>query len=345
MEEKKKSISFQFSKDGTRTDLRDKHNPQPKKKKPETEWVFPEPDHVIEKSPSAFPTNEENREIFLWDETKKADSTKKKPSIKKQSFTSFYQKGRALPWALVAAVASAILIGISLGFVTLTVTNGDTTHDPSGGATEVSTTPIAPVDESATQLSETELYVIQGGAFSTSGASKQVSETFKQDGYPVTIESGGDAELLYIAAAGTKEEAIQLVELYKKAGHDAFVKKYEVAAPTGEQTEVTKWFDQAGLYLAEVAEASARNLGETPYGEAEMTTLTQHLTQLENQRDPMMESATDEVKASAQTVMAKLAESSQLLQAETEDVWKAQQLILEAMSVYKISMEDLSENE
>lgn len=345
MEEKKKSISFQFSKDGTRTDLADKHKPQQKKKKPETEWVFPEPDHMMEKNQLASPPKEENREIFLWDETKTAESTKKKPTIKKQSFTSIYQKGKALPWALVAAVASAILIGISLGFVTLTFTNGDTTNHTAGEAVEVSTTPAAPESASDTQPSETELYVIQGGAFSTSEASKQVSETFKQGGYPVTIESGGDTELLYIAAAGTKEEAIQLVDLYKEAGHDAFVKKYEVPTPSGEQTEVMKWFDQAGAYLAEVAEASAKNLGETPFEEAEMATLTQHLTQLENQRDAMMESAPDEVKASAQTVMAKLAESSQLLQAETKDNWKVQQLILEAMPIYKKSLEDLRANE
>ncbi|WYP25397.1 hypothetical protein NSQ54_13860 [Alkalihalobacillus sp. FSL W8-0930] len=345
MEEKKRSISFQFSKDGTGTDLRDKHKPQEKKKKPETEWVFPEPDHVVEKNPPVPPSKEENREIFLWDETKKSDSTKKKPTIKKQSFTSFYQKGKALPWALVAAVASAILIGISLGFVTLTVTNGGVTQDPSGEAVDVSTTPAPPVDPQASEPSETEFYVIQGGAFSTSEASKQVSETFKKDGFPVTIESGGDAELLYIATAGTKEEAIQLVELYKEAGHDAFVKKYEFPALTGEQTEVGKWFNQAGVNIAEVAEASAKNLSETTYGDAEMTALTQQLTQLENQRDAMMESATEEVKASAQTVMAKLAESSQLLQGETEDVWKAQQLILDIMPIYKKSMEDLNENE
>ncbi|MCM2675170.1 SPOR domain-containing protein [Alkalicoccobacillus plakortidis] len=342
MKGEKRTISIQFSKDGSRRDQVDKH--KVKKKKPETEWVFPEPDHVVETKQAKQPEKVEEREIYYWNERKQtapisAHSQKKKPR-------TFLKNGLTIPWMLIGSVASAILIGVSLGFVLLTVSTGDKNYVTNEPAIEAGTTPVATVDEEQKQqATANELFVIQGGAFSTKEAGSEVSNKLKQEGYAATIESGADTDLLYIGAAGSKEQALQLAEMYEKAGHEVYVKNYSVdeVQIDGEQKQTAEWFQKAGQHLTEVAEVSAFSLADSSPEKEDLDVLTTHLTQLENQRETDMEQATEEMKASAQTLMAKLAESNQLLAADSDDKWTAQQIILDAMLVYKKSMRDLSE--
>ncbi|MDQ0208008.1 hypothetical protein [Alkalicoccobacillus murimartini] len=346
MEQDKRTISIQFAKDGTRRNKVDKRKSDPIKTKPEIDWVFPEPDHAVESVQPIEVQEEEKREIHYWNEHDQQPvaipiPTKKKklPTLK----TTFN-----IPWMLVAAVASAVLIGVSLGVVMLTFSTGSKDQLAEQPAVEVGTTAMAPVVEEE-QTTSFELYVIQGGAFSTKEAGTKSAETFKQDGHAAVIETGGESDYLYIGATGSKEQAIQVVELYEKAGYDAFVKKFAVdeVKSTDEHEAATEWFQQAGKHLAELAEASAASLAGTSLEDEALIKLTNDLTQLESQREVDMAELSDEIKASAQTIMAKLAESNQLIAGITEenqeDAWVAQQIVLDAVMTYKKSVGDLSD--
>ncbi|TSB46236.1 SPOR domain-containing protein [Alkalicoccobacillus porphyridii] len=340
MERDKRTMSFQFAKDGRRQEKSDKH--QSVKKVAETEWVFPEPDCAVtetntEELEIKEDPDEQKREIFIWDENKLGYAYQAPPATKKHK-ALWTQKWLSMPWMLMAAAVSAVCIGVSLGVVMLSFFTGGVDEPVLQPAVEVGTT-VVPEDE---PVSEFQIFVLQAGAFSTQEAGLQVSETIKQEGYAVIMDDDNETHYLYVGVASSKNQAEQLAAEFKEDGLDVYVKEYVVTKADEEDSTAFEWLNSAENSLMSVIHATTLASLDSS-GEENLEVITDELTELESKREASMEGESDELKAIAQTLIAKMAESNQLL-SETDEVNRTnQQMNLDALIAYKKGLEQIKQ--
>lgn len=136
-----------------------------------------------------------------------------------------------LPLTVMIASISAIIIGLGLGFMLLTIFTGDNKESiasvqPQGEveAKEV----IAAVGE------EISVYFIQVGAFSDLAKGKEMANIIGQKGFKAILKEDANPKLLFAGIALERGQAEKLQEMIQLAGFETFIKTEQVAI-TGDE--------------------------------------------------------------------------------------------------------------
>ncbi|WP_456278114.1 hypothetical protein [Bacillus sp. AK128] len=226
----------------------------------EFDWILPE------RHPER-----ESREEFPYDKLVKIDPKRKKSNPMIGSFTfpskAKKSKNQHFPFkTLFLAIISALVIGTSFGMVVLHLfsedlaqpafdanqpvdsegTNGatDPEAEPSNGEQVGSATPIA--------LPALEVFVVQGGMFSSAEAAAPIVDGLKGEGFAGTLIHQDGKNFLFMGIGISDLASKAMATTYETAGKETYVKSFSIPAVNteGDPAMVTaeKLFNQLVLY-------------------------------------------------------------------------------------------------
>lgn len=164
-----------------------------------------------------------NRQPF-WDDGNHKDIPKL-PFHKRKKKRLFSGLSK-LPLTVIIASISAIIIGLGLGFMLLTIFTGDdkelTTSarlQPEVEAKEV----VASVGK------EVSVFLIQVGAFSDVVKGREMAGMVTQKGFLPFLKEQADPKLLFAAIASERGQAEKLQEMIRSQGFETFIKTEQVS--------------------------------------------------------------------------------------------------------------------
>ncbi|MBM7660653.1 stage II sporulation protein B [Bacillus mesophilus] len=202
----------------------------------EFEWILPEPQPF---------------EDHPYDKLVKPDPVKKKsnPIIGTLSFPSIQKKRNksTFPFrTLFLAIFSALVIGTSFGMVVLHLFTEDLAQPAfemdqpteAGGASEdegANKNPDnAPTNMTAITLPALNVFLVQGGVFSTEDAATPIINGLKEDGFAGTVINQ-DGKYFLFMGIGISDLAGKAIKTpYETAGQDTYVKAFSIPEVTSE---------------------------------------------------------------------------------------------------------------
>ncbi|GAF13372.1 stage II sporulation protein B [Bacillus sp. JCM 19046] len=353
MKESKHTMSFTFPK----TDNKPKPAPKPKQeekieiqtwdKEPfhagkeerindnSADQFIPKPDKLIDFT-KKFGQKKSGREPF-WDDGNRSLSPKLPPHGRKNKF-----RIQALPWAVVAAVFSAIVVGLGLGVVMYQMIIQD--HATQGLSAEPAIPATAAMQDTVA-FPTIHMDVIQGAAFSEKEKGEQVVLETQQQGLPAVLTTGEETQYMFMGIANDQSKAQALGQLINDRGQEVYVKTYTVdgGETSIEGESAANWFSSAHatlVHLSEITSAQLINEGTTTLNQEQMETVTTSLDQLKEARDrafsqigdtamPFALSMSDELHLAGQ----KLVEYNQ--NKDATYLWESQQALLQALVMYE----------
>lgn len=167
-----------------------------------------------------------NREQPFWDDGNRERIPKlpfKKRKKKRRDKSSFSFK--SLPLTLIIAGISAIVVGISFGFMILTLfTSGE-----EGLQQSIPVEAASAVPDSGEFLPDLRTEVIQGGAFSTIEKGNEIASSIKNKGQAAVLTTTSEPYFLFIGVGKDRGEASIISQLYEQDGQETYMKPFVVA--------------------------------------------------------------------------------------------------------------------
>ncbi|MCM3759766.1 hypothetical protein M3212_03075 [Alkalihalobacillus oceani] len=246
-----------------------------------------------------------------------------------------------LSMTLLAAICSALVIGIGMGLVVLTLFTGDPAEGTEASSTSADAIPAFSGTESGLPVLTVE--VVQGGAFEAAEKGMESVEILQERGLAALLTEHTDPFYMFIGLGGDRAEAGRISTLYQEYGQDTYVKSYRIEgqAVTGQAEEVASWFGRAMEQYKELLRLSVDGLtGGTLTTAEKVTGLEQTLDALLAERDQVFSQLSEEAHPSALALGDALVKGKDQLKlyAETEDtaaLWGTQQALLEALLAYE----------
>ncbi|KHF40944.1 hypothetical protein [Halalkalibacter okhensis] len=303
--------------------------------------IIPQPDNIID-----FGSKHEERkrnEQPYWDD----GFSEKSPKLPfKRKKKSYHAKNKPkFPVMLVMALFSAVVVGLSLGFMVLTVFTGNGTSIVDAGE---SVPEVAAVSEAGgSGLPDLTLEVVQGGAFGEQSTGQEVVGKLQEQGLAATLTQSTDPIYMFIGAGGDRAQATKISALYEGYGQDTYLKTYRVDGQTvsGQAEEVTTWFTNAISHYKELLQLTVDGFGGGSLLTAERIEQVESTTaNLQADRDQAFANMTQPVQDQAlalgdNLVLANEKLSSYVNTKEERDLWLAQQALLDALVNYELVIE------
>ncbi|MCT8137513.1 hypothetical protein H1D32_07000 [Anaerobacillus sp. CMMVII] len=198
----------------------------------EFEWILPEPSEN-QSSPKVVDLGERRRDKKklggpYWDDGK-SDTSPKLPHIKRKKRRRFDIK--SLPLGIIGIVFSAIIVGLSFGFMMITIFTGDKTDQIVAQPTVVGTSPTeAPVSVTPGQIPILGVEVVQGGAYTVIEKGNEKVNEIQADGYAATLTTSTEPAFLFIGIGLDREQASIIGDVYKDKGQEIYLKPYAITS-------------------------------------------------------------------------------------------------------------------
>ncbi|QOY34023.1 hypothetical protein AWH56_014855 [Anaerobacillus isosaccharinicus] len=275
----------------------------------------------------------------FWDDGKSEDSPKL-PHIKRKKNRRF--DFSSLPLGLIGIIMSAIIVGVSFGFMMLTIFTGEKVDPVIVDRPLQTATPTdIPVTVTPGQVPILGVEVVQGGAFSLATKGEEVATAIKDQGFAAAITSGTEPVFLFIGLGLDKEQANVVASKYKDSGQEVYLKPYAVTATGTVETQ-----DQA-LYLETAVDVyqqltllAVNGLanGGSLLTEETLTELTSSFEKLISIGDPFTNNQTQQLKAMAfqdNLTSAYQEVNNFAISKEEATLWQVQQHLLNGLISYE----------
>lgn len=270
---------------------------EPEKDEDEFEWIFPEEVEQKEEAITQY--------------------------VPKQSTSS--RRGIA-KWIII--IASAVLIGLLLGYTMLKVVIQERGEQPQAvlkeeNASDGSSSADVPAAEkpAAQSLSPIEASVVQGGIFSTEEAAAAMKSEITAKDIPAEVILQDGQYIVWLAVAATLDTAKMIGEAYEEGGAAVYAKQASISPSSELQSSAA---ELASLF-PKVAEASGRRAAGRDVDSAELSALEKELGEV---KVPEGDQAAAELK---QLLTASLDE---LKGNQPQDAKAAQEKLLAFLSIY-----------
>ncbi|WP_332689515.1 SPOR domain-containing protein [Halalkalibacter lacteus] len=297
--------------------------------------IIPQPDNIID-----FGKRQEERIRNgqpYWDDGFSEKSPKLPFNRKKKTHSG--AKNPKFPVMLVVALFSAVVVGLSLGFMILTVFTGN----PTSVTVEDTTTGAIPTfSDGGDSFPVLTLEVVQGGAFSDLAKGEEIVAQLKGQGVAGTLTKGTDPIYMFIGAGGDRAQANKVASLYESYGQDTYLKSFQVdgQAVTGQSEAVTAWFTNAIAHYKELLQLSVDALGGGSLLTPErLGQLTQSTDSLQAERDQAFTQLSQAAQVHALALGDNLVLAGDKLAAYVDSsdekvLWQSQQALLDALVEY-----------
>ncbi|MCM3715093.1 hypothetical protein [Halalkalibacter oceani] len=245
-----------------------------------------------------------------------------------------------LSMTLLAAICSALVIGIGMGLVVLTLFTGEPAEGTEANSANADVPVFSGTDAGLPVLA---VEVVQGGAFAAAEKGMESVQILQDRGLAALLTEHTDPFYMFIGLGGDRAQAGQISNLYQEYGQETYVKSYRIEgqAVTGQPEDVTSWFDRAVGQYKELLHLSVDGLtgGTLPTAE-KAAELEQNLDTLQVERDQVFSKLPDAAQPSALALGDALVKGKDQLKhyVETEDaaaLWGTQQALLEALLAYE----------
>ncbi|RXI98408.1 hypothetical protein DS745_18965 [Anaerobacillus alkaliphilus] len=282
-----------------------------------------------------------------WDDGKSVDSPKL-PSTKRKKKQNFEFK--SLPLGLIGIVLSAIVVGVSFGFMMLTIFTGEK-GDPLVTPT---TTPVqsqpqveAPIVMTPGQIPILGVEVVQGGAYSLLEKGQEVSQELISQGFAAAVTQNTDPVFLFIGLGLDKEQAAVVAEKYRENGQEVYLKPYAVTATGIIETQEQASYLETGVDLYQQLTLLAVNgmaTGGSLITDETLNELTETYKTLISIVDPFLTNDIHQQNAVIfQTALTGAYESIKGYASTNNqsNLWKAQQYLLDGLFAYENLIKNL----
>ncbi len=216
------------------------------------EWILSEPVQK-QSSPKIVDLGERRRDKKklispYWDDGK-SENSPKLPSSKRKKKQSFDFK--SLPLGLMGVIVSAIVVGVSFGFMMLTIFTGDKADPVITPTTQVQAQPQgeAPILMTPGQIPILGVEVVQGGAYSLLEKGQEVSQELISQGFAAAVTKNTEPVFLFIGLGLDKEQAAVVADKYKENGQEVYLKPYAVTGSGIIETQEQALYLETGVDL------------------------------------------------------------------------------------------------
>ncbi|WP_332629265.1 hypothetical protein [Halalkalibacter flavus] len=306
--------------------------------------IIPQPDNIID-----FGSKQEERKRNqqpYWDD----GFSEKSPKLPfKRKKKSYHAKNKPkFPVMLVVALFSAVIVGLSLGFMVLTVFTGSGASIAGAGETVTSAIPTA-AEAGGNTFPDLALEVVQGGAFGEQSTGQEIVAKLQEQGLAAALTQSTDPIYMFIGAGGDRAQATKISSLYEGYGQDTYLKTYRVDGQTvtGQAEEVTAWFTNAISHYKELLQLTVDGFGGGSLLTSERIEQVEKTTaSLQADRDQAFTNLNQPVQDQALALGDNLVLAGDKLSAyvnskEEKDLWQAQQALLDALVNYELIVEAL----
>ncbi|WP_099301390.1 hypothetical protein [Bacillus sp. Marseille-P3800] len=236
----------------------------------------PKRDKVIDFT-DKLKTKKTGNEPF-WDDGDRSRAPKLPPKNRKNKIQL------NLPWPIIGAVMSAVIVGLGLGVVVFQFFINDDT-----GYSEAALPAQATV---YTDVSFPSLHVdvVQGAAFTDIDTAQQVVDETKDKGFPAVLIPGAESQYMFLGVANDQTKGTKLSDYFGDNGQETYVKTYTVEG--GEVTvggeDAATWYTNANAVYHFLSSVSSELMVANESGsinEDNLSQLNQSVEQLRNSRD------------------------------------------------------------
>lgn len=275
----------------------------------------------------------------FWDDGK-SEQPPKLPLIKRKQKAKFDFK--SLPLGLVGVVMSAIIVGISFGFMMLTIFTGDKTEptEITGAIQSSQPQDVAPTAIPG-QIPMLAVEVVQGGAFSLVAKGHEMAQIMKSNGFSAALSNTADPVYLFIGVGLDREQASVVADQYRANGQEVYLKPYAVSSNSVIEKEEQNEFFATGVDLFE--QLTLLSVNGLANGGSLIT--NESLAQLKTSYDKLISYGDLFAESEAQQPLA-LAFQDALTSAhekmlsyanskDTSDLWQVQQFLLNGLIAYE----------
>ncbi|MFA9555946.1 hypothetical protein ACERII_01375 [Evansella sp. AB-rgal1] len=221
----------------------------------------------------------EDRTAPYWDDGNRDKSPKLPPvKRKKRGPFKFSLSFEFFRNSVFLSILGAIFVGSAFGLMLLNIfTAGDSTVVSGAGNTNVPSSQGAVIPDDTEEgflIPGLELFVIQGGAFSTLEKGEETVATFHRKGFPAVLtdmQDNNDLRYLFIGISNMEEDAKGIAAIYEEAEEATYVKGFNVYGYGEFVSEDFGEFMQTGVsWMESIAGiASQAVLGNEVNGELE----------------------------------------------------------------------------
>ena len=305
--------------------------------------IIPQPDNIIDFG-SRHEERVRNGQPF-WDDGNREKSPKLPYKRKKKPFSQM--KKPKIPFMLIAAIFSAIIVGLGFGTVILTVFTSDNVVVGEGDDTAAVTAQASPADARPSSeggsLPALTLEIVQGGAFTEMAKGEEIVARIHEQGLAGTLTQGTDPIYMFIGAGGDRAQATKISELYSGYGQDTYLKTYRVEGEnlSVQAEDLSNWFSSAISHYKEVLQLSVDGLsGGSLITADRVKQIEDQAATLQANRDQAfahLSGASQEhaLKMGDNLVLAGKKLSEYQSSSEAESLWKSQQALLDALVNYQ----------
>ncbi|WP_054706836.1 hypothetical protein [Bacillus sp. JCM 19041] len=316
-------------------------NKQVSEKHQEDEFI-PKPDKLIDFNKRQEKKKEGNEPF--WDDGNRSMGPKLPPKGRKK-----LGKLDQMPWTLIAAVLSAIIVGLGLGVVMYQLVVGNSSAT-SQVEQEVPATAVVAGAE-ASSFPTMHVDIVQGAAFSDKKTGEEVAAQTREGGIPAVLTTGDESQFLFVGLASDQTKAQALSELIHEKGQDVYVKTYTVdgGTPDAEGVVAAEWFTKAYAVftsLNDVASTQLINGSQNTISEQQLDDLASKLDELTQGRDLAFSSIGDDAKPHALAMSDELSRAESLISEYNESgeagkLWEVQQALLDSLIFYEQTIKSI----
>ncbi len=302
--------------------------------------LIPQPTNVID-----FSKKQEERTWGrqpYWDDGNREKSPKI-PFKRKKKTPLGLKQSKKFPFVLAAALCSAIVIGLSLGFMVLSIFTGDPVEMTDHGQGTNAVAPTSSNDGNKIGLPVLTVEVVQGGAFSSIEKGKEVVATLKSQNLAAVLLETENPIYLFIGVGQDREQAEKLNEIYVQKGYETYLKTYTIDGEVvaGQAGEANAWFERAFKeYNTLLQMTNAQLQGNEDEIDEEIAQVEKGLAILAVEQDKAWKQLPDDAKVHAQALVDALTSAKNELiktkQTESNDVlWQSEQALLDVLIHYE----------
>ncbi len=215
-------------------------------------WVLSE-NTQSQSSPKVVDLGERRRdknklEAPYWDDGK-SERSPKLPHIKRKKKKRFEFSFKALPLGLIGIVMSAIIVGVSFGFMMLTIFTGDSEPTAVTNPVQAPVSVEVPTVAMKGEIPILAVEVVQGGAFSLLAKGNESAQELQENGFAAALTNTSDPVYLFIGIGLDREQARVIGDNYKANGQEVYLKPYAVSANGVVDKDEQASFLQTGIAL------------------------------------------------------------------------------------------------
>ncbi|MBG9784009.1 hypothetical protein [Shouchella lehensis] len=214
----------------------------------------------------------------FWDDGDRSKGPKLPPKNRKNKIQL------SIPWPIVGAVMSAIVVGLGLGIVVFQFfLNDDTAY--SEAAIPAQATVYTDVAFPSLHVD-----VVQGAAFTDMETAEKVVSEIKEKGLPAVLIPGEETQYMFLGVANDQARGTELSVHYGEQGQETYVKTYTVEG--GEVSvggeDAASWYTSANAIYQFLNNVSSQFIVANERGsisEENIAQLNQSVEQLRDSRD------------------------------------------------------------